>query len=87
VTEIHLAKDTVEPATRPAGRSSRYQSQSTRLSLRPGATESRQWSLGRTHGWYDLVVAVRGGTFQYHYAGHLENGEDSISDPALGGLL
>lgn len=60
----------------------------TRLSLRPGETDTRPWSLARTHGWYDLTVTVQGDPhFRYRYAGHLENGEDSISDPAMGGLV
>jgi hypothetical protein len=38
--------------------------------------------------WYDLLVTVQGDPqFRYRYAGHLENGRDSISDPAMGGLV
>jgi phospholipase C len=66
----------------------RYGSRPIRLSPRPYETERHAWSLVRTHGWYDLTVTIQGdGTFEYRYAGHLENGEDSISDPAMGGLL
>jgi hypothetical protein len=28
-----------------------------------------------------------GADLEYRYAGHLENGEDSISDPRMGGLI
>jgi phospholipase C len=39
-------------------------------------------------GWYDLIVTVSGdATFEYQLAGHIETGKDSISDPALGGLV
>jgi phospholipase C len=39
-------------------------------------------------GWYDLTLTVDGdATFAYHAAGHVENGEDSISDPLMGGLV
>jgi phospholipase C len=38
-------------------------------------------------GWYDLAVTVEGSDFEYRLAGHLENGEDSISDPLMGGLV
>jgi phospholipase C len=39
-------------------------------------------------GWYDLIVTVAGEpTFKYRLAGHVETGEDSFSDPALGGLV
>src|SRR5262249_25310999 len=39
-------------------------------------------------GWYDLIVKVSGDHhFKYQLAGHVETGKDSISDPALGGLV
>jgi phospholipase C len=42
----------------------------------------------RTSGWYDLAVTVDGDAqFECRFAGHLETGEDSISDPAMGGLV
>ena len=65
-----------------------YTSKDTKLSLRPGEGTSEQWSLSRTRGWYDLVISVQGdAAFEYRYAGHLETGEESISDPAMGGLV
>ena len=36
-------------------------------------------------GWYDLTVAVPGTDWRRTFAGHLENGAPSSSDPALGG--
>lgn len=39
-------------------------------------------------GWYDLIVTVGSDpTFNYRLAGHVETGRDSISDPALGGVV
>jgi phospholipase C len=39
-------------------------------------------------GWYDRIVKVSAdASFKYELAGHVETGEDSISDPALGGLV
>jgi phospholipase C len=65
-----------------------YTSRETTLSLNPGRTGTVQWSLARTRGWYDLVITVGADSqFEYRYAGHLENGDDSISDPAMGGLI
>jgi phospholipase C len=44
--------------------------------------------LDRFGGWYDLIVKVSGdASFKYQLAGHVETGKDSISDPALGGLV
>jgi phospholipase C len=60
---------------------------SSRL-LHPHATFVDKLSLDQFHGWYDLIVTVAGDpTFKYRLAGHVETGEDSFSDPALGGLV
>jgi phospholipase C len=68
--------------------SSRYGSRPTTLSLKPGDADAQRWFLERTRGWYDLVVTVEGDSaFEYRYAGHIENGKASISDPGMGGLL
>jgi phospholipase C len=37
-----------------------------------------------TGGWYDVRVTVQGSPFVREFAGHLESGRPSISDPALG---
>ena len=45
-------------------------------------------SLEEFKGWYDLVITVEEDpTFQYRFAGHIESGRESISDPAMGGLV
>jgi phospholipase C len=59
----------------------------TRL-LRPRETFADEWSLNEFLGWYDLIVTVaQDPSFNYRIAGHVENGRDSFSDPALGGLV
>jgi phospholipase C len=51
-------------------------------------TMSRAWNLRRFYGWYEFVVKVLDDhTFEYRLAGHLENGQDSFSDPLMGGLI
>jgi len=56
----------------------------TRL-LRPGESDRQRWHLKNSFGWYDLsVVASTDPGFLRRLAGHLENGRDSVSDPALG---
>jgi phospholipase C len=60
---------------------------STRL-LNPHASLVDKLWLDQFYGWYDLIVTVAGdATFKYRLAGHVETGEDSFSDPALGGLV
>ena len=39
---------------------------------------------GPTAGWYDVTVSVPGTTWSRTFAGHLEDGRPSSSDPALG---
>jgi phospholipase C len=66
----------------------RYGSPTTTLSLKPGDAKTQRWSLERTHGWYDVVVTVdKDPGFEYRYAGHVENGRGSISDPGMAGLI
>jgi phospholipase C len=56
--------------------------------LPPGETFEHSQQLERFHGWYDLIVKVsEDPAFLRRLAGHLENGKDSFSDPALGGLV
>ena len=49
-----------------------------------GRSLEKRISLKSSYGWYDVAVHSDGGDFLRRAAGHLENGEDSASDPALG---
>jgi phospholipase C len=54
--------------------------------LRPGQSTRQQWRLNDSFGWYDLsVVTDTDPSFFRRLAGHLENGHDSVSDPAFSG--
>ena len=56
-----------------------------RRSVAAGATTMRTYDLDDTGGWYDLTIEAGGhADFVRRLAGHMENGNDSISDPALG---
>jgi phospholipase C len=56
--------------------------------LSPRGSFSEGFSLTQFFGWYDLIVTVATDpTFKYRLAGHVETGQDSFSDPALGGLV
>ncbi|HEX3761478.1 MAG TPA: phospholipase C, phosphocholine-specific [Kofleriaceae bacterium] len=53
--------------------------------LAPGERLTRRVSLERSFGWYDLTLrADSDPAFRQQIAGHLETGDDSVSDPALG---
>ena len=56
--------------------------------LGPSGQAEGKFSLDRFRGWYDVVVTVaEDPSFQHRLAGHVETGRDSISDPAMGGLV
>jgi phospholipase C len=53
-----------------------------------GGTLTLQWALAATFGWYDFVITVdQDPAFESRFAGHLENGQNSFSDPLMGGLI
>ncbi len=44
--------------------------------------------LGKNSGWYDFSIIVQGHeNFQKRYAGHVETGKTSFSDPLMGGVI
>jgi phospholipase C len=52
-----------------------------------GRAIEKRWPLKSSFGWYDLSVTTDSDpSFLQRLAGHLENGRDSVSDPAFGGL-
>jgi phospholipase C len=55
--------------------------------LRPGERFRARFSVKSSFGWYDIVVeAGADPDFLRRLAGHLEDGKDSASDPAIGGF-
>ncbi|HEU4731637.1 MAG TPA: phospholipase C, phosphocholine-specific [Kofleriaceae bacterium] len=51
-----------------------------------GQVRVRHWPLERSARWYDITAEVRGMPgFRRRFAGRVETGRDSLSDPALGG--
>jgi phospholipase C len=62
-----------------------YTKRTTLRSVASGRTFVWHWSLEGSFGWYDLTLEVEGdASFRQRVAGHVENGRDSVSDPALG---
>ena len=55
--------------------------------LKTGEELTKHWNLKKTSGWYDFVIEVDTDTsFQQHIAGHIETGEESMTDPAIGAV-
>jgi phospholipase C len=66
----------------------KYVGRRVAIEVEPGRVTSRFWSLERLFGWYDFLISVADDpACAYHFAGHVETGRDSISDPALGDVL
>jgi phospholipase C len=55
------------------------------LTIQPGETATKSWSLEVTFGWYDVLLTEATDTeFRRQLAGHQEIGLPSITDPAIG---
>jgi len=54
-------------------------------SVEPGAVEELAWPVGDSGNWYDFVVGCSTApAFVRRFAGRIETGRDSVSDPAMG---
>jgi phospholipase C len=66
----------------------KYTSLSETIPLAPGAHTIAAFPLVTSFSWYDVTItASTDPTFLRHYAGHVETGRDSTSDPLIGGLV
>ena len=52
-----------------------------KLKVRPHSCLTRMWSLVSSYGWYDLTVSAK--DFERRFAGRMETGRHSYSDPAV----
>lgn len=60
-----------------------YGQPARRLLVQPGRPMEVRLSVAASHGWYDVVVACPGYRLRRHFAGRVETGADSMSDPQL----
>jgi phospholipase C len=61
-----------------------YTGDTVRHELRFGQVISQSYNRHSTHGWYDIVIrSVADPNFEHRFAGHIETGEDSMTDPAI----
>jgi phospholipase C len=79
--------DTRPRRLRLAGSTYRDLAQQT-LRLAPGEEASLQWSVAAAGRWYDVEIdSPDDADFYRRLAGRMENGQPSVSDPAMGGPL
>lgn len=65
----------------------KYRKKEMAFELKPGATESFTLDFAGSGGWYDFSLFSPGvKDIVLRYAGRLETGEDSISDPYMGSV-
>ena len=65
-----------------------YTSRDHQSLLLPGKQQTIIIALQKQYGWYDFTVAVKGyATYQRRYAGHVETGKPSKTDPYMGGMI
>ncbi len=58
------------------------------LEVAPKNYKTVVWDLTKSHNWYDLQINVWNYPFfEERYAGHIETGKDSFTDPAMGGII
>ena len=61
-----------------------YSQQARTYTLEPGERIEDHFELSSSHGWYDLTITattLRGGDGRARFAGHVETGRPSQSDP------
>ncbi|MCW2263159.1 MULTISPECIES: phosphocholine-specific phospholipase C [Sphingobacterium] len=64
-----------------------YQQQSKAIILKPNEKKSIVVALSASHGWYDLVIEATGfPNWLERFAGHVETGQVSKTDPLMGGV-
>jgi phospholipase C len=62
-----------------------YKSGARTQVVAPGQTGAVVLDLGKSHGWYDCSVQVKGyAAFEKRYAGRVETGKHSFTDPLMG---
>lgn len=65
-----------------------YKGKSQQVRLPAGAKTSVPVDLNKQHGWYDLSVQVKGHDgFEERFAGHIETGNPSKTDPLMGRVV
>ncbi|HEX3892910.1 MAG TPA: phospholipase C, phosphocholine-specific [Terracidiphilus sp.] len=64
-----------------------YKSKTVTREIKPGKDASTVLHLKRSHGWYDFTVKIDGSEAEARYAGRVETGKSSFSDPLMGGVV
>jgi phospholipase C len=83
---VHLRNPSSEPLTA-AVQDNSYKSGTITKTVPPGHEASVVLRLGKTHGWYDFSVKANGSATEARFAGRVETGRSSFTDPLMGGAV
>lgn len=62
-----------------------YKTDRKQIELAQGSTVKVLFYLQKNHNWYDFSIKIKGNNdFERRYAGHVETGKESYTDPAMG---
>jgi len=64
-----------------------YKSSTISREIKAGGETSVVMLLKPSRGWYDFMVKADGSDGEARYAGHVETGMPSSSDPLMGGVV
>ncbi|MGV3766878.1 MAG: phosphocholine-specific phospholipase C [Chitinophagaceae bacterium] len=65
-----------------------YKTGEKKLVIKAGGSASYKIALAKTGNWYDVVIRKAGSeTFQWRFAGRIETGKPSITDPLMGKVI
>ncbi len=63
-----------------------YGAATIKKAIEPDHEASIVLDLNHSHAWYDFTVQWEGSGVEFRYAGRVETGSSSVSDPLMGGL-
>ncbi len=65
-----------------------YKTGITTKTILPGTTATIKMALAKSYGWYDVIVKAKGyNNFEKQFAGKVENGMVTKTDPLMGGVV
>lgn len=65
-----------------------YKSNTNSSYIKADSYETFLFELDKSHGWYDFTITVEDAEhFSKRYAGHVETGKESFTDPLMGGIV
>lgn len=83
---LHLLNTGVKPLTVTVVDNS-YKTGTVSRTIDPGQGTPVVLHLQQSHGWYDFTVKTAGSDAEAHFAGRVETGRSSFSDPLIGGIV